>query len=107
MKRLIITAAAVVATMTTAALADTIDRRQSNQEHRIQDGRRSGELTVLEAAKLKAEQARIAGMERRAKADGVVTRREAREIDQAQDAASRHIKQESTDNQRSWLRSWR
>jgi hypothetical protein len=45
-------------------------------------------------------------MERRAKADGVVTRHEARDISRAQHAASRHIYQESHDSQRSWYRRW-
>lgn len=84
-----------------------IDRRQAIQDHRIEQGRRTGELTRLEAWRLRQEQARIAEMERRAKADGVVTYRERQVIKRAQDDASRHIYQESHDGQKSWWRRWR
>jgi hypothetical protein len=106
MTRTLIVATSLLAVMSTGVFADTIDKRQSNQTERIQDARRSGELTLRESMALRAEQARIASMERSAKADGIVTRREAREIGQAQNAASRHIAQESHDGQKSWLRKW-
>jgi len=102
MNRTIIIASTLLATMTTGALADRIDNRQAQEAARIEQGRRSGQLTVMETLKLKAEQARIADMERRAKSDGVVTHREAKAIDRAQDAASRHIYQESHDSQKAW-----
>ena len=106
MNRTLLVAASLIAITSTAALADSIDRREAKQAERIQDGRRSGELTVLEGMKLRLEQARIAKLERDAKSDGRVTRSEARTIDRAQDAAGRHITQESHDGQKSWFRKW-
>jgi hypothetical protein len=82
--------------------ADRIDNREARQAERINEGRRSGELTWLEAQRLRAEQARIHGMERWAKRDGVISREEARRIEQAQDEASRHIRREKHDGQTTW-----
>ena len=106
MNRTIILATSLIAAMTTGVLADTIDKRQSNQADRIQQARRSGELNLQESLSLRAEQARIRDLETRVKADGVVTRSEARAVDRAQDAASRHIAQESHDSQKAWYRKW-
>lgn len=102
MTRTTILVASLVAAMTTGALADKIDNRQAQEAARIQHGIRDGQLTLRETIALKSEQARIAAMERRAKADGIVTRHEARAIDRAQDAASKHIYQETHDSQRAW-----
>jgi hypothetical protein len=106
MTRTFLAAAAVLATLSTGAMADRIDQRQAEQAQRIEQARRSGELTRSELTSLRAEQARIAEMERRAKADGVVTRHEARDISRAQHAAGQHIYQESHDSQRRWYRRW-
>lgn len=104
-------ATAIVLATATGALADRIDQRQSSEAYRIEQGRRSGQLTAHEYAELKAEQARIARMERAAKADGVVTYHEARAIERAQDAASRHIYLEKHDRETAhryhpWYRRW-
>ena len=110
----ILTATALIAASTVAS-ADyygnstrNIDSQQHRQEQQIQQGVRSGEITRRERAALEAEQARIRDLERRAKADGRVDAREAAEIRRAQNEASRHIRQESTDNERrgSWYRRW-
>lgn len=101
-----LTALSVTAALSTAASADEIDRRQAAQAARIQQGIRSGEINRFEAMRLRAEQARIAQMERRAEADGRVDRREAAAIRHAQGEASRHIYQESHDSQRRWFRRW-
>jgi uncharacterized membrane protein YebE (DUF533 family) len=107
-RTLFVSLAALTAIGATGASADGIDRRQANQESRIQQGVRTGEITGREYRQLEAEQARIRQLEARAKADGRVDHREAAEIRRAQDAASRHIKQESTDGDRrgSWTRRW-
>lgn len=97
---------AALAATTAVASADEIDRRQSNQQARIQQGVRSGEINRWEYRKLEAEQARIADMERRAKADGRVDRYEAERIRAAQNAASRHIYQESHDSSRRGSWGW-
>ena len=112
MKIMTVAALALLATATAASAqgyrSHSIDQRQAKQEHRIEHGVRSGALTRHEARKLEAEQARIRAMERHAKRDGHVDRYEAREIKRAQNAASRHIAQESHDHQRRglWHRRW-
>lgn len=105
-RTLFIGLAALTAICATSASADEIDRRQAMQERRIQDGVRSGEITRREYRALEAEQARIRQLEARAKADGRVDGREAAEIRRAQNEASRHIRQESTDSERRWYRRW-
>ena len=76
-----------------------IDAAQARQMQRIEQGRRSGQLTAAEYHRLVAEQHRIAQLERRAKADGVATRAERYQIRQAQRQASRHIFNEKHDRQ--------
>lgn len=107
MSRTFIIAASLLTLTATGALADRIDSREAMQESRIQAARRSGELTRREYVGLEREQAHIRDMERRAKADGHVSRSEAAAIERAQDSASRHIYQESHDREKSWWRnSW-
>lgn len=104
MKKIVLASALALAAMTSVAGAydrqSQIDARQANQEARIQQGLRSGDLTRREAAALEAEQARIRAMERNALRDGRVDGREAAQIRRAQDEASRHIVQERHDNER-------
>jgi hypothetical protein len=77
-----------------------IDREQAEQARDINRGIRNGSLTQREADALRAEQARIAEMERRAKADGVVTGEERQRIRSAQRAADAHISEETHDRER-------
>lgn len=65
-----------------------ISHKQYNQHCRIQQGVHSGQLTRREATSLRMQQARIAGMKRMAKADGVVTHRERKMINRAQHNSS-------------------
>ena len=106
-RTVLVALAALTATAATAS-ADEIDRRQARQEQRIQEARRSGELTRREYVALEAEQSRIRDLERRAKADGYVSASERAQIRAAQNDASRHIRAESTDNERRgfWRRWW-
>ena len=83
-----------------------IDRRQAIQDYRIHQGVRSGEVTRREAYRLEREQAHIRHMERNAKADGYVSHYERDRIRAAQNAASRHIYQESHDRNQRWYRRW-
>ena len=83
-----------------------IDARRANQEHRINDGVRSGQLTRYEYQRLEVEQARIRQLERQAKSDGYVSSYERAKIRQAQNDASRHIYQEKHDSERSHARPW-
>ena len=74
-----------------AASTPRIDRREARQHARIHQGARSGQLTRHEARKLRRDQRHIARVERRAKADGVVTPQERRRITHAQNRESRRI----------------
>jgi len=79
--------------------ADRVDTRQAVQSDRIRGGVASGDLTRREATALRGEQRGIRQMERHARADGVVTPREGRRLEHAQDRASRHISQQRHDRQ--------
>ena len=68
-----------------------VDRREANQERRIEQGVRSGALSPGEARRLEAQQERIERAEGRAKADGVVTGRERTHLENMQNRASRNI----------------
>jgi hypothetical protein len=86
----------------------TGERREARQEAAIEQGRRNGSLTPSEYRALQAEQANIDRLQNRAKADGVVTRRESAEIRNAQNSATRHIYQEThdRDGRSPWYRRW-
>ena len=104
MKPLKFLAAAAIAASTLPAFAQTqstprIDARQVEQQQRIEQGRKSGQLTKKEAARLEKGQARIQRMENKAVADGKVTKKERRRIEHAQDVESRRIYREKHDNQ--------
>lgn len=93
--RILVLVAAFAALSSVVASAHTvnprIDRREARQQHRIVQGVRSGELTRPEARRLRAGQRHVHRMERRAKADGIMTPRERARIGHAQNVQSRHI----------------
>ncbi|TWJ32705.1 hypothetical protein [Geobacter argillaceus] len=68
-----------------------IQQREQNQEKRIQQGIKSGELTPKEAGRLETEQARIKQDEARMKADGNLTKKERAKLRREQNRASRDI----------------
>lgn len=114
MKRLIVTAALVAAVPGLAQAygpsTREVDKRQLNQEIRIQQGLRDGSLTRYEAARLKVEQDRIQRLETEARRDGFVSAAERERLRRAQNAASRSIYQErhdfeSRNDRRRWW-SW-
>ena len=74
-----------------------VDKRQANQQQRIDQGVKSGELTTREAARLEKGQQRIQNMEAKAKADGKVTPRERRQLQRAENRESRKIAREKHD----------
>ena len=76
-----------------------VDQRQANQERRIDQGVASGSLTQREANRLENGQQRVDNMENRAKADGVVTKRERARLHVAQDAQSDRIYAQKHDRQ--------
>ena len=77
-----------------------IDKRQANQQKRIDAGVASGSLTQNEADRLQAEQARNAKREEVAKADGVVTRKERAALERREDKSSKHIARQKHDRQK-------
>lgn len=76
-----------------------VDQRQDNQERRIEQGEKSGQLTPREAARLEKRQDRVERVEERAQADGKVTAKERAHLDNMQDRASRDIRREKHDRQ--------
>ncbi|MBI5790822.1 MAG: hypothetical protein HZA63_05045 [Rhodocyclales bacterium] len=101
---------AVLAAFTLPVLAQTapakdpaatpgIDKRQANQQQRIDQGVKSGELTSKEAARLEKGQERVQKMEDKAKADGKVTPKERARLQKAENTQSRHIAREKHDRQ--------
>ena len=76
-----------------------IDKRHAEQQKRIDQGVKSGELTAKEAARMEKGQERVQKMEDKAKADGKVTAKERARINQAQDVQSRRLAREKHDRQ--------
>ena len=68
-----------------------INRRQHEQQARIRQGVRSGELTRGEARRLERNERQIRQEERAARADGVVTREERREINKDLNKTNRRV----------------
>jgi hypothetical protein len=66
-------------------------KRQVKQQHRINQGVKSGTLTKKEATNLKMQQRDIRRTKRQAKADGVITRKEKATIVHKQDKANKNI----------------
>ena len=82
-----------------AALAQTSDDRNVNQQQRIEQGLQSGELTTREASKLERTESRVDAVQAKAMKDGVVTQQEAARIDKSQDLASKQIYAQKHDTQ--------
>src|SRR5262245_26845504 len=76
-----------------------IDKRQENQEKRIEKGVESGQLNQKETARLEKGQAKVQKMEDKAVADGKVTKKEKKKIEHAQDHQSKKIYKEKHDKQ--------
>ena len=66
-------ASGAVLAQTSGTSTPRIDQRQENQDKRIDQGVKSGELNQKEAARLEKGQARVDKMENKAAADGKVT----------------------------------
>ena len=88
------TVASIAASAQPFARSDTsaIDVRQARQEQRIEAGVARGELTRREARTLQQGQREIARAEARAKADGYVSPREARQLVALLDRADEQIR---------------
>ncbi len=94
---LVIAALPAFAFAQAAPATPNIDQRQVNQQQRIDQGVKSGELTRREAAKLEKGQAKVQRMEAKAKADGVVTAKERKRITLEQNKQSKRIAHEKHD----------
>lgn len=77
-----------------------IDRRQDNQQRRIDRGMESGRLTEREANRLERRQDRIQADVDQAKSDGTVTRAERRQLHRELDRSSGAIARQKHDAQR-------
>jgi len=89
-------------TITAAAIAQNaadVVQRDVNQQNRIEQGLKSGQLTTKEAGKLEREESHIAKMESNAMRDGRMTNAEKRRIERAENNASRDIYREKHDAQ--------
>jgi hypothetical protein len=76
-----------------------VNNRQQNQQQRIKQGVRSGELTRRETGALAREQRDVRQLERAYKSDGDLTRAERVDLHQEQNQASRHIYNQKHDAQ--------
>ena len=94
-----ILAAAFLLTATVSFAQAVGPASQANQRARIRQGVATGELTRPEAARLKGREAAIRHDKRAARADGVVTRRERKDIRQEKTSASRAIYNQKHDGQ--------
>ena len=118
MNRLALAAALLVTSFGAASAYDRhnnndtadIDARRARESQRIEEGRRTGQLSGREYRFLRAEQARIADHERQAKADGYVSPDERRRLNQELDQASADIHRlkhnEEVSRRRYWYRWW-
>ncbi len=77
-----------------------IDKRQTKQQTRIDQGVQSGRLTPEEQQQLQNRQGRIAENEAAAQADGRVTKKERARLTNQQNRASRGIAYQKRDRQR-------
>jgi hypothetical protein len=82
-----------------APVTPRIDQREANEQARIDAGVASGQLTRREALRLQRQQTRIRHAEAKAKADGVVTPTERRELTRMQDESSANIHAQKHDAQ--------
>lgn len=88
--------------MITGLSAQEIKERKENQQDRIAQGVKSGELTAGETAKLERKEARVNRETRRdrAKNGGTLTPKERRKINRQQDRLSRQIHRQKHDGQK-------
>lgn len=90
-------------TMSSIGFAQTktprINKRQENQQQRIAQGVKSGELTAKETEHLEAREAKIQSDKKMAKADGKVTAQERSRLRREENRTSRAIYHQKHDAQ--------
>ncbi len=94
-----VSATAMATSVANPASTPGIDKRQVNQEKRIDQGIATGTLNAAEAARLNQGQAKIETAKELAKADGVVTKHERKKLHRMQDHASKRIYRQKHDAQ--------
>jgi hypothetical protein len=105
MKKNFISAGLLMAfvTIASASFAQTqtpvVKERQENQQKRIAEGVKDGELTAKETEHLEGREAKIQADKKAAKADGVVTTKERAKLRREQNRASRAIYHQKHDAQ--------
>ncbi len=82
-----------------AAETPVLDKREANQEKRIEQGKASGELTNREAARLEHAGDRLETNEAKAKADGKVTARERARLQREASRTSKRVAKQKHDAQ--------
>ncbi|MEP6796318.1 MAG: hypothetical protein ABJB16_18465 [Saprospiraceae bacterium] len=98
--RIIILGAIVLGTLSTVAAQTTtpaVTTTQIEQQGQIIQGQVNGELTKQETRRLERQQRRIARHKHDAKADGKVSRREARKLRKEQMEADKNIYRKTND----------
>jgi len=105
MKNIAVLTAIAALSIGTASIANAGDRdprvnaRQHNQQARIRQGVRSGELMPHEARKVERDERGIRKEERQAKSDGKLTPAERKDLHQDLNHASRDIRAQKHDGQ--------
>lgn len=99
-------AAGLILTLISAASAGfsqtktpLVSDREINQQERIDQGVKSGELTKRETVRLEAREAKIHQDKKEAKADGIVTAKERAKLNREQNRSSRAIHRQKHDVQ--------
>lgn len=94
---------AVAMTLAGLAMAQpatpNLDKREANQQARIDQGVASGQLNAKEVNRLDKREAKLAADEAAAKADGKVTRAERRKLQREANRDSRAIRHQKHDAQ--------
>ena len=104
MRKFTVLLASVLAGASFAAVAaprdPTVNHRQHRQQHRIEQGARSGELTRAETKSLRQEQRSIRQEERAYKSDGKLTPAERKDLHHDLNQASKDIYREKHDDEK-------
>src|SRR5690242_9116954 len=94
--------ALAIGALSASAIAQTTQetiQRDVNQEKRIEQGLKSGELTTKEAGKLEREESQVDKMQSKALSDGKLTDAERKRIQREQNKVSNDIYREKHDAQ--------
>lgn len=98
-KLLAVLLSSLFATAAFAQTAATEVQRDVNQQQRIENGLKSGQLTTREAAKLEREEKSVNRAEAKALKDGTLTQAEKDRVQSMQNKVSKDIHAEKTDAQ--------